>query len=115
MTRTAKAAAALGMTEGAVRVAVHRMRRRFRDVLRSQITETVAADEIDEEISFSSERSVVGPASHSGVLPASSILFDTATKRLPRTDLEFDSTVFSSRARRAWSTLHVSGTGTGKV
>ena len=46
------AAAALGMTEGAVKVAVHRMRRRFRDVLRSLIAETVDADELDDEIEF---------------------------------------------------------------
>ena len=47
-----EAAAALGMTEGAVKVAVHRMRRRFRDVLRSLIAETVDADELDDEIEF---------------------------------------------------------------
>ena len=40
------------MTEGAVKVAVHRMRRRFRDMLRSQIAETVDADEVDDEIAF---------------------------------------------------------------
>jgi RNA polymerase sigma-70 factor (ECF subfamily) len=47
-----EAAAALGMTEGAVKVAVHRMRRRFRDILRSQIAETVDADDLDDEIEF---------------------------------------------------------------
>ena len=47
-----EAAADLAMTEGAVKVAVHRMRRRFRDVLRSQIAETVDADEVDDEIAF---------------------------------------------------------------
>ena len=47
-----EAATGLGMTEGAVKVAVHRMRRRFRDVLRSQIAETVDADEVDDEIAF---------------------------------------------------------------
>jgi len=46
------AAADLVMTEGAVKVAVHRMRRRFRDVLRAQIAETVDADEVDDEIAF---------------------------------------------------------------
>jgi RNA polymerase sigma-70 factor (ECF subfamily) len=41
----------LGMTEGAVKVAVHRLRRRFRKVLREEISETVAGeDQIDEEI-----------------------------------------------------------------
>lgn len=43
--------AALDMSEGAVKVAVHRMRRRFRDILRDEIAETVASeDEIDDEI-----------------------------------------------------------------
>lgn len=35
------AAAALGMSEGAVRVAVHRLRRRYRDLLTAEIAETV--------------------------------------------------------------------------
>ena len=41
----------LEMSEGAVKVAVHRLRRRFRDLLRSEIAETIgSADEIDDEI-----------------------------------------------------------------
>ena len=41
----------LGMTAGAVKVAVHRLRRRFRELLREQIGHTVATEsEIDEEI-----------------------------------------------------------------
>jgi RNA polymerase sigma factor (sigma-70 family) len=41
----------LGMTEGAVKVAVHRLRRRLRDLLREEVSHTVAADaEIDEEL-----------------------------------------------------------------
>ena len=41
----------LDMTEGAVRVAVHRMRRRYRELLRDEIAQTVASEEhIDEEI-----------------------------------------------------------------
>lgn len=41
----------LGMAEGAVKVAVHRLRRRFRDCLRGQIAQTVStAAEVDEEI-----------------------------------------------------------------
>ena len=47
-----EAAADLAMTEGAVKVAVHRMRRRFRDILRAQIAETVDPDELDDEIGF---------------------------------------------------------------
>ena len=44
-------AAKLEMTEGAVRVAVHRLRRRYRQLLRAEIGQTVAAeDQIDEEI-----------------------------------------------------------------
>jgi DNA-directed RNA polymerase specialized sigma24 family protein len=47
----AQAGAALAMTEGAVKVAVHRMRREFRDLLRAEIAQTVAsADDIDREI-----------------------------------------------------------------
>ena len=43
----------LEMTEGAVRVAVHRLRRRFAELLRLEIAETVAEeDEIDSEIRF---------------------------------------------------------------
>jgi RNA polymerase sigma factor (sigma-70 family) len=41
----------LGMSEGAVKVAVHRLRRRFGDLLRDEISQTVAeAGEIDDEI-----------------------------------------------------------------
>ncbi len=39
------------MTEGAVRVAAHRLRRRYREVLRARIADTVSApDQVDEEI-----------------------------------------------------------------
>jgi RNA polymerase sigma factor (sigma-70 family) len=41
----------LDMTEGAVRVAVHRLRRQYRELLRNEIIQTVATEEeIDEEI-----------------------------------------------------------------
>jgi RNA polymerase sigma factor (sigma-70 family) len=41
----------LDMSEGAARVAVHRLRRRYREILREEISETVATpDEIDDEI-----------------------------------------------------------------
>ena len=44
-------AAELGMTEGAVRVAVHRLRRRYRDLVRDEIAQTVAGPEdVDEEL-----------------------------------------------------------------
>jgi RNA polymerase sigma-70 factor (ECF subfamily) len=44
-------AAHLGMTEGAVKVTVHRLRRRLRDLLREEVAHTVAAgEEIDEEL-----------------------------------------------------------------
>jgi RNA polymerase sigma-70 factor (ECF subfamily) len=46
-----KVAAKLQMTEGAVRVAVHRLRRRYRDLLRDEIAQTVTNEnQIDEEI-----------------------------------------------------------------
>jgi RNA polymerase sigma-70 factor (ECF subfamily) len=49
----AASAAALGMTEGAVKVAVHRMRKRFRDLLVAEVRQTLAdpdeaADEIEQ-------------------------------------------------------------------
>jgi RNA polymerase sigma factor (sigma-70 family) len=41
----------LGMSEGAVKVAVHRLRQRYRDCLREQIAQTVSTPvEVDEEI-----------------------------------------------------------------
>jgi RNA polymerase sigma-70 factor (ECF subfamily) len=47
----AEAARELGMTDGAVKVAVHRMRRRFGKILREEIGATVsAADQVDSEI-----------------------------------------------------------------
>ena len=43
----------LGASSGALRVAVHRMRRRYREMLRAELAETVSApEEIDEEIRF---------------------------------------------------------------
>jgi RNA polymerase sigma-70 factor (ECF subfamily) len=47
----AEVGAALNMTEGTVKVAVHRLRRRYRDLLRGEIAQTVAdRDEVDDEI-----------------------------------------------------------------
>jgi RNA polymerase sigma factor (sigma-70 family) len=44
-------AAELDITEGAVRVAIHRLRRRYRELLRDEIAQTVTSDDqIDEEI-----------------------------------------------------------------
>ena len=41
----------MGMTEGAVKVAVHRLRQRYRDALRSEIAQTVADPaEVDDEL-----------------------------------------------------------------
>jgi RNA polymerase sigma factor (sigma-70 family) len=46
-----QAAATLGMTEGAAKMTVSRMRRRYREILRSEIAQTVAtAEEIDLEL-----------------------------------------------------------------
>ena len=51
--RYRNAADALGMAEGAVRMAAHRLRRRYRELLREQIARTVETPEqIDEEIAF---------------------------------------------------------------
>jgi RNA polymerase sigma-70 factor (ECF subfamily) len=39
------------MSEGAVKVAVHRLRKRYRDLLRQEIAETVEGEEqVEEEI-----------------------------------------------------------------
>ena len=47
----AEIGAKCGMSEGAVKVAVHRMRRRYRALLRDEVAQTVAApEEIDGEI-----------------------------------------------------------------
>ncbi len=48
----AQIAARLGSTEGAVKVAVHRLRQRYRELLRAEIAETVASPptEVEDEI-----------------------------------------------------------------
>lgn len=47
----AEAGAGLGMSEGAVRVAVHRLRRRYRDCLREEVAHTVETpSELEEEL-----------------------------------------------------------------
>jgi DNA-directed RNA polymerase specialized sigma24 family protein len=49
----ADTAAELGMSEAAVKVAVHRLRRRYRDVLRAEISHTVSTpEEIDDELRY---------------------------------------------------------------
>ena len=47
----AEVAARLGLTEGAVKVAVHRLRNRYRELLRAEVAKTVATPgEVDEEL-----------------------------------------------------------------
>ena len=49
--RYAEIATRLGTTEGAVKVAVHRLRQRYREVLRAEIADTVASPgEVEDEI-----------------------------------------------------------------
>jgi RNA polymerase sigma-70 factor (ECF subfamily) len=49
----AEIAQRLGMTEGAVRVAVHRLRQRYGELLRNEVAQTVGRpEEVDEEIHF---------------------------------------------------------------
>ena len=51
--RYAVIAEELGMTEGAVKTAAHRMRRRYRSLMREEIAQTVAGpEEIEEEIRY---------------------------------------------------------------
>lgn len=47
----AEAAAALGLTEAAARVAVHRLRRRYRELLREELAQTLSRpDQLEEEM-----------------------------------------------------------------
>lgn len=49
--RYAEMAAAIGSSDGAVRVAAHRLRRRFRELFRAEVAQTVSTHEdIDEEV-----------------------------------------------------------------
>jgi RNA polymerase sigma-70 factor (ECF subfamily) len=49
----AEIAKAIGSTQGAIRVAVHRLRRRFRALLIAEISGTVSgADQVDEELNY---------------------------------------------------------------
>ena len=50
-TAQAEVAKALGMEESAVRVAIHRLRKRYRELLRAEIAQTLAdAADVDEEM-----------------------------------------------------------------
>jgi RNA polymerase sigma-70 factor (ECF subfamily) len=52
-TRYEAVATQLGVSSGALRMAVHRLRRRYRELLRSEIAQTVSSpDQTDEEIRF---------------------------------------------------------------
>jgi hypothetical protein len=47
----AESASAFGVSEGAIKVAVHRMRRRFRDLIRDEIAQTVSSpEEVEDEL-----------------------------------------------------------------
>ena len=49
--RHADVAAELGLSEGALKVAVHRMRQRYRELLRAEVADTVASpEEVDDEL-----------------------------------------------------------------
>ena len=49
--RYAEAAGRLGLSEGALRVAAHRLRQRYRDLLRSEIADTVSGpEELEDEL-----------------------------------------------------------------
>lgn len=49
----AEAASLLGMSEGALKVAIHRLRKRFRELIRSEILQTVGTTEqVDQELRY---------------------------------------------------------------
>ena len=49
----AEAAHVLGLTEGAAKVAIHRLRRRFRELVRAEISQTVTdSGQVDEELRY---------------------------------------------------------------
>ncbi len=49
----AESAARLGLTEGAVKVAIHRLRKRFRDLVKAEIAQTVSSEqEAQEELLY---------------------------------------------------------------
>ncbi len=49
----AHAARSLGMNEGAVKVAVHRLRKRFREIIRAEVSQTVADEnDVDTELRY---------------------------------------------------------------
>ena len=51
--RTLRIPQAFGLTEGAIKVAVHRLRRQYQRLLREEIGNTLATDDtIDEEIQY---------------------------------------------------------------
>ena len=51
--RQTEAARQLGMNEGAVKVAIHRMRRRFREALRAETAQTLAVgDDVEAELRY---------------------------------------------------------------
>ena len=46
----AEMAARLGQSEGAIKVAVHRMRSRYRELMRARIAETVGEGDVEDEL-----------------------------------------------------------------
>jgi RNA polymerase sigma-70 factor (ECF subfamily) len=46
----AEMAARLGRSEGSIKVAVHRLRRRYRELIRARVAETVEAGDVDDEL-----------------------------------------------------------------
>lgn len=61
------AATRLGINEGAVKVAVHRLRRRFRELVRSEITQTIpAGDDLDAELRHLMDALMVEPGGNWG-------------------------------------------------
>ena len=57
----AEAGSQLGLTEGAVKVAIHRLRKQFRELIKSELAHTVSQpDQIQDELHYLMEALSVG-------------------------------------------------------
>ena len=105
----AQAAAAAGLSEGAARVAVHRLRRRYRELFREEIARTVADPaEVDAELRHLHRRPCRAMILYLYNLPALQGRPMIAQGKAQRRPGFASSKKFPSPARAALSILHLS-------